>query len=77
MVSRLEGLLAVARLWLSAADHYIAALAGWPPVAWIVSRLAAATREAYRLARFGPTSTCTDLQVIVYDGDIIEENHRG
>jgi hypothetical protein len=77
MVSRLKGLLAVAPLWLSAADHYVTALIGWPPVAWIASRLAAATREAYRLARFGPASTRTDLQVVVYDAEIIEEHHRG
>jgi hypothetical protein len=76
-VSRFRGLAAAARLWLSAADHYVTALIGCPPVAWIAARCAAATRAAYRLGRFGPPSTRTDLTVIVYDGDIIEENHRG
>jgi hypothetical protein len=77
MVSRLKGLLAAAGLWLSAADHYVTARLGYPPAAWIISRLAAATRAAYRLGRYGPPSTRTDLAVIVYDGNIIEENHRG
>lgn len=76
MVSRLRGLLAALRLWLSAADHYITARLGHPPVTWVASRLAAATRQAYRLGRYGPPSTSTDLAVIVYDGVIEERNHE-
>lgn len=77
MRSRLAGMAAVVRLHLSAVDHYVTARLGWPPVAWMTRRLAAVVREAYRLSRFGPPSTRTDLAVIVYDGDIIEEHHRG
>lgn len=73
MVKCRRGIWAVVRLWTSAADHYVTALIGIPPIAWIAGRLAAATRAAYRLGRFGPPSTCTDLAVIVHDGEIIEE----
>lgn len=76
MVRRIRGTWAVLRLWAGAADHYLTALAGIPPIAWITSRAAAATRAAYRLGRFGPPSTSTDLAVVVIDGDFIEEHHR-
>lgn len=77
MVSRTRGFLATARLLLSAPDHLVAALISCPPPGWLISRFAAAVREAYRSARFGPPSTRTDLAVIVYDGEITEEHHRG
>lgn len=72
MVSRTRSVLATARLLLSAPDHLIAALISLPPPGWLISRFAAAVRETYRLARFGPPSSRTDLAVIVYDGEIIE-----
>jgi hypothetical protein len=77
MRSRLAGLAAVARLVCSAADHYVTALVGLPPVAWITRQIVGAVRDAYRLGRFGPPSTCTDLAVIVYDGEILEEKTHG
>lgn len=77
MRSRLRGLLAVIRLIASAADQLVTALVGLPPAAWIVRRLAGAVRCAYQLGRYGPPSTCTDLAVVIVDGEIIEENHRG
>jgi hypothetical protein len=76
-IARLAGLLAVMRLLFSAADHYVTARLGRPPLAWVARQVAAAVREAYRLGRFGPPSTCTNLAVIVYDGEIIEEKTRG
>ena len=77
MVSRAKGLPATARALLSAPDHLVAALISLPPPSWLAARFAAALRDTYRLARFGPVSTRTDLQVIVYDAEIIEEHHRG
>lgn len=77
MRARLRGLWAVVCLVASAADHYVTAQLGYPPLAWCIRRVAGVLRGTYRLARFGPPSTCTDLAVVVYDGDIIEENHRG
>jgi hypothetical protein len=78
MVSRARGLWAVIYLWIGAADHYLTALFGIPPVTWIVTRLAAATRAAYRLGRHGQPSRITVLAVHVIDGQIIEENrHHG
>ena len=77
MVSRTKGLLATTRTLLSAPDHLVAALISLPPFGWLAARFAAALRDTYRLARFGPASTRTDLQTIVYDAEIIEERHRG
>jgi hypothetical protein len=72
-VARLAGLLAVIRLLFSAADHYVTARLGWPPLAWVVRQVAAVVREAYRLGRFGPLSTRRELAVIVYEGEVLEE----
>jgi hypothetical protein len=77
MVSRSKAAAATARAVLSAPDHLVAALISLPPPGWLASRFAAAVRDTYRLARFGPVSTRTDLQVVVYDAEIIEEHHRG
>lgn len=77
MRSRLHGLWAVVRLVASAADHYVTARLGYPPLAWCARRVAGVLRVTYRLVRFGPPSTRTDLAVIVYDGDIIEEDQHG
>lgn len=77
MRSRLRGALAVVRLVAGAADHYITARLGYPPLAWCARRITAMLRQAYGLARFGPLSSPTDLPVIVYDGEIIEETDHG
>lgn len=61
------------RLHLTGLDALLTALVGIPPIAWMARRIAA----AYRLARLGPASTCTDLAVIICDGEILEEDHRG
>ncbi|MGH3375958.1 MAG: hypothetical protein ACRDP6_14565 [Actinoallomurus sp.] len=76
MRAHLRGLWAVVRLVASAADHHITARLGCPPLAWCARRVTRVLRDAYRHGRFGPPSTCTDLAVIVYDGDI-EEKHHG
>lgn len=77
MVSRPRAVASTLRAALSAPDHLVAALISLPPPGWLASRFAAALRDTYRLARFGPASTSTDLQVVVYDVEIIEEHHRG
>lgn len=58
------------RLLASAADHYVTALLGLPPLGWIVQQITG-------VLRYGPPSTSTDLAVIVYDGEIIEEKNDG
>jgi hypothetical protein len=73
MRARLAGLHAVAVFLLSGLDALVTAAVGLPPVAWIVRQVAAVVREAYRLGRFGPLSTRRELAVIVYEGEVLEE----
>ena len=47
---RARGTLAVASLLLSALDHLVTALIGWPPVAWMARTIAAPIVEAWRAA---------------------------
>lgn len=45
---RVRGTLAVASLLLSALDHLVTALIGWPPAAWMARTIAAPVTEAWR-----------------------------
>jgi hypothetical protein len=54
---RMRGTLAVASLLLSALDHLVTALIGWPPVAWMARAIAAPITETWRTARRGPRRT--------------------
>lgn len=58
------------RLLASAADHYITALLGLPPLGWVV-------RQVAGVLRYGPPSTSTDLAVVIVDGELIEEKNHG
>ena len=68
-----RGLLAVAVLVAGALDALVTAAIGVPPVAWTTRRLARLVRDAYRIGRYGPPSTCTDLAVVVPDGEVIDD----
>lgn len=68
-----RGLAAVAAFLLSAVDALVTAALGVPPIAWTARQLAAMVREAYRLGQYGEPSTCTDLAVVVLDGEVIDE----
>ncbi len=69
----LRGLVAVLVLLISAVDALVTAAVGLPPIAWCVRRFAAVVRDAYRLGRFGPPSTCTDLESFVFEGVIVDD----
>lgn len=47
---RARGILAVAALLLSALDHLVTALIGWPPIAWMARTIAAPIAAAWRSA---------------------------
>lgn len=47
---RTRGALAVAALLLSALDHLVTALIGWPPVEWMARMIAEPIAEAWRSA---------------------------
>ena len=68
----LRGVVAVLVLFTSAADHYLSAAAGIPPIAWCTRQVAAVIREAYRLGRFGPPSERTDIEHHIVDAEIID-----
>lgn len=72
-----RGLVAVARLLLSALDALITAAIGIPPIGWCARQIGALIRETYRLGRFGEPSTRTDLAVIVIDAEIISDKQEG
>jgi hypothetical protein len=57
----LRGLWAVVVLLAGAADHYVTALFGIPPLAWCARRIAGVIAETYRHGRYGPSSACTDV----------------
>jgi hypothetical protein len=67
------GLWAVVVLVTSAADHYLAALFGAPPLAWCTRQIAAVVRDAYRQGRFGPPSACTQVVQVIYDAEVIDD----
>lgn len=72
-----RGVASVVAVLAGALVALAAAAIGIPPVAWIVRQLTATARQAYRLGRFGEPSTCTDLDVVVVDAEIVsEEEHR-
>lgn len=68
----LRGLTAVLVLFTSAADHFLAALAGIPTIAWCTRQVAAVIRETYRVARFGPYNTSTDIEHHIVDAEIVD-----
>jgi hypothetical protein len=68
----LRGLAAVLVLFTSAADHYLTALAGIPPIAWCTRQVAGVIRDAYRAGRFGPPSTRTDIEPIIIVGEVVD-----
>lgn len=68
----LRGLTAVLVLFTSAADHYLTALAGIPPIAWCTRQVAGVIRDAYRSGRFGPPSTRTDIEHHIVDAEIVD-----
>jgi hypothetical protein len=47
---RTHGTIAVAALLLSALDHLVTAVIGWPPVAYMTRRVAAPIADAWRAA---------------------------
>ena len=47
---RVRGTLAVAALLLTALDHLLTALIGWPPVTWMARTIAAPIAETWRAA---------------------------
>lgn len=69
----LRGLWAVVVLFISALDHYLAAVAGTYTIAWQSRRIAAVIAEAYRTGRYGPLSSCTDLEPAIFDAEIIDD----
>ena len=69
----LRGLWSVAVLLSSALDHYLAAVAGTYTIAWQSRRIAAVIGEAYRTGRYGPLSSCTDLEPAIFDAEIIDD----
>jgi hypothetical protein len=68
----LRGVLAVVVLLTSAVDHYLTALAGTPTIAWCTRQVAGVIRDAYRLGRFGPPSTRTDIEPLIVDAEIVD-----
>lgn len=68
----IRGLIAVLVLCTSAADHYLSALAGIPPIAWCTRQVAGVIRDAYRLGRFGPPSERTDIEHHIVDAEIVD-----
>jgi hypothetical protein len=73
--STLRGLAAVAIALLSALDAWVAAAIGTPPTGWWTRQAARVLTDAYRLGRYGTPSTCTELQVVVTDAEIVDEEN--
>jgi hypothetical protein len=71
--SVLRGLAAVAGLFLSALDALVTARIGIPRVAWCARWLGRTVATAYQLGRAGRPSACTDLQVLVYEFEVLDE----
>lgn len=67
-----RGLWAVVVLFTSALDHYLAAAAGTYTIAWQTKRIATVVAEAYRTGRYGPLSSCTDLELAVFEAEFID-----
>jgi hypothetical protein len=60
-------------LVLTALDSLVSALVGIPPIRWCARRLATVGRQLYLTARYGPPSESTEVQIVVVDGELIDE----
>lgn len=72
-MNRLRDAWAVTVVLAAAADDLVTSWFGTRPIRWHARRLARMAREIYRLAVYGEPSDSVEVELKIYDPELLEE----